>query len=145
MADMEGCAQSNVTIIHACKIPCHRKVLSYEGSLPKTHPHYLSYTIDNDLYLNLIDPPVPLFKKESFDIFLDFATRAYQNGREIVIHCNQGKSRAPSLVLLLGAKTLGLLPNESYQETREAFESLYVEYKPGGGIEKWLTEHWNDF
>ena len=54
----------------------------------------------NDLYLNIIDPPGPLFMPPLFTSFLEFAVRNWEEGKNILIHCNQGESRAPSMGLL---------------------------------------------
>jgi hypothetical protein len=52
-------------MVHACKSPCHRRAVGYQGSLPPEHPHDLMRWHDYDLYLNLIDPPTPLFQVPS--------------------------------------------------------------------------------
>lgn len=129
-------------IVHACKEPCHRRAVGYAAkSLASTHPHYLAHRQGADLYLNLIDPPVPLFKRESFEIALSFMHEACKAG-SLHIHCNQGQSRAPSLALLLMAKRLGTLPNTSYAEARAAFERMHP-YNPGDGIARFLAENWH--
>lgn len=131
-------------IIHACKEPCHRQALAYkEKSLLSSHPHYLACEKQGHLYLNLIDPPAPLFQIESFRLFLDFADRMRAQGRSVHIHCNQGQSRAPSLTLLYMAKRLGLLPVTSYAAARRAFEAQYP-YLPGKGIETFLSANWDN-
>lgn len=128
-------------IVHACKDPCHKNCVGYTNNLPNTHPHYLSSERDNHLYLNMVDPPVPLFKIESFHIFFEFMDRQIKQ-RPVFIHCNQGLSRAPSLTLLYMAKRLKLLPNENYKIARMAFEQKYP-YQPGKGIERFLTDYWD--
>ena len=129
-------------VVHACKEPCHRSAVGYDTkSLASTHPLYLAHRQGQDLYLNLIDPPVPLFKRESFEIALGFMHEAYKAG-SVHIHCNQGQSRAPSLALLLMAKRLGTLPNASYAEARAAFERMHP-YMPGDGIARFLAENWH--
>ena len=135
-------AEADIALIHACKEPCHRKAAAYTSrSLPSGHPHYLSFEKDHHLYLNLIDPPVPLFQLESFHIALEFAARQLP-ARPLYIHCNQGQSRAPSLAILVMAKILDSLPNESYSTARTAFEAEFP-YSPGKGIETFLTENWD--
>lgn len=130
-------------IVHACKDPCHRRAVGYsEKSLNKHHPNYLACEKDNQLFLNLVDPPIPLFQLESFKIFLNFTARVKEEGRPLLIHCNQGQSRAPSLAILCMAKCLGQFPNESYAAARSAFEERFP-YNPGKGIEKFLTDHWD--
>jgi predicted protein tyrosine phosphatase len=65
--------------------------------------------------------------------------------RRVIIHCNKGESRAPSLALLYLAKRTPMLPSESYPTAAEAFRTkLCPEYQPGRGIEIWLSEHWNE-
>lgn len=132
-------------VVHACKSPCHQKAVGYKGSLPKSHPNYLVLERGTDLYLNLVDPPVPLFMPESFARFLGFAKRQLDAGRDILIHCNQGESRAPSLALLILAKLTGEVSNDSYAAARSDFESLFSGYRPGQGIQQYLGEHWSDF
>lgn len=143
-ADISGCSHEHsdtLAIVHACKDPCHRCAVGYkEKSLPATHPQYLSLTRGNHLYLNLIDPPVPLFKLESFTAFFAFVDAQLPH-RPVRIHCNKGESRAPSLTLLYRAKR-GFLPNESYAAARAAFEAGNA-YKPSKGIETYLGENWH--
>lgn len=143
--DAELCRSGNSqgqAIVHACKEPCHRCAVGYqEKSLSSNHPAYLSWESGNHLYLNLIDPPVPMFKRESFDIFLNFADRMRAAKLPILIHCNQGQSRAPTLTLLYMAKRLGLLPDNSYAAARNAFEKQFP-YKPGVGIARFFEENW---
>lgn len=153
IADMEGCRiQGTIgkarTKIHACKSPCHQQAVGYTGGLHVDHPFYLHFTVhnpflgENALYLNLIDPHIPLFKQESFDIFLKYTLAAYDDGQDIIIHCNQGRSRAPTLALLFAAKRLEAITNESFDAARAEFEEIYPEYAPGKGIETWMQKNW---
>lgn len=129
-------------VVHACKSPCHQRFVGYRKSLPKDDPHYLVWRQGFDLVLNLIDPPVPLFQAESFRVFLEFASEAWDSGKTLLIHCNQGESRAPSLALLFMAKRLKELPSETYQAAAAQFRSLYPRYSPGEGIRQYLSQHW---
>jgi len=129
--------------VHACKSPCHQGAVGYKGSLPAMHPNYLVLEAENNLFLNLIDPPLPLFKKESFDAFLEFAAKKYQDRNSLFIHCNRCESRAPSLALLFLAKKLNAINNDSYQAASNEFIKLYPGYKPGQGIQLFLNECWD--
>ena len=133
------------SVVHACKSPCHQRAVGYRGSLPRDHPHYLVLEQGKDLYLNLIDPPIPLFMAPSFTSFLAFARSRMQEELKILIHCNQGESRAPSLALLFLAKLVGSISNESYGAARAEFGVLFNGYHPGGGIQKYLADHWSEF
>lgn len=132
-------------VVHACKSPCHQRAVGYRGSLPQDHPHYLVFQQGTDLYLNLVDPQVPLFMAQSFTSFLAFARVQLNEGRKILIHCNQGESRAPSLALLLLAKLVCSISNDSYKAARADFEALFTGYYPGMGIQKYLADHWSEF
>ena len=106
---------------------------------------YLVLRCENDLYLNLIDAPEPLFELESFNQFLSFAADRHRRGSSILIHCNQGKSRGPSLALIFLAKHLKVIPADTYAAARRAFDLLYRSYQPGAGIQRFLLEHWAAF
>jgi hypothetical protein len=131
-----------LAIVHACKEPCHRSAVGYTTrTIPSGHPNYLALENGHHLYLNLIDPDQPLFMMASFDAFLRFVDRQIAE-RNVLIHCNQGQSRAPSLALVYMAKRLGLLPGDSYTAATAGFRASFP-YTPGKGIQLWLTNNWS--
>lgn len=140
-----ACSKGNsgLAVVHACKSPCHQRVIGYSGNLQKTHPNYLVLEQDYDLFLNIIDPPVPLFMPQLFTSFLSFATKHWGEGKRLLIHCNQGESRAPSLALLFLSKSLSVINKTSYQSARKDFEIIYPQYKPGQGIEIYFIKNWD--
>jgi len=129
-------------VVHACKTPCHQRAVGYTGSLPNTHQHYLVMRRPFDLFLNMIDPPQPLFKLALFTDFLLFAAEHWVAGRSLAIHCNQGESRAPSLALVFLAKHVRVLPDESFANAEVAFRAIYPPYRPGVGIRRFLADNW---
>jgi hypothetical protein len=139
----DDCKVTGFATVHGCKT-CHTNAVGYTGSLPSTHPNYLSLERGGQLYLNLIDPVLPLFKVEIFKVFLEFAKREYEGKAALLTHCNQGFSRGPSLALLFLAKGLGAMNDDSFAAAREDFLKVYPAYNPGKGIEQFLTEHWEE-
>jgi len=131
--------------VHACKSPCHQRAVGYRGSLPSNHPNYLVLKKDNNLYLNMIDPPRPLFLIPLFTEFLRFSRRYWTEGKNIFIHCNKGESRAPSLGLLFLAKEIGSISNKSFGKAKEEFIKIYPGYMPGSGIQIYLHNNWEKF
>ncbi|MEW5980136.1 MAG: hypothetical protein AB1898_30445 [Acidobacteriota bacterium] len=144
IADEGSCrlGSAQLAVVHACKSPCHQRVLRYKGSLPPNHPNYLVLRHSYDLYLNIIDPPVPLFRIETFLSFLTFAAEHYDRGASLLIHCNQGESRAPTLALLFLSKHLRTIPDDSFGAAQAAFADLCPGYRPGKGIQQFLQENW---
>jgi len=150
VGDQSTCLQrfEGFAVVHAYKSPCHQRAVGYRQALPHDDPYYLALETEYDLYLNLIDPPTPLFQVDSFRHFRDFAESRYLHAHQaLLIHCNQGESRAPSLAMLFLAKDLHVLPDDSYQAAVEAFAPLAAtlpRYAPGLGIQTFLAEHWSD-
>lgn len=144
VGDLSCCrsADPQVAVIHACKSPCHQRAVGYTRSLGASHPEYLWRLQPGELFLNLIDPPMPLFKIESFQQFLQFAAQHYQRGATLLIHCNQGESRAPSLAMLFLACHLRAIPHDNFAAAASAFTRLYPAYAPGQGIRQFLTQNW---
>lgn len=136
-----GCA--TLAVVHACKSPCHQESIGYRGNLSPTHPNYLILRKPYDLFLNIIDPPLPLFKIETFNQFLLFAGEHHDRGSAFLVHCNQGESRAPTLALVFLAKHLKVIPDTSFSDAKAAFTSLYPRYQPGAGIQQFLTRDWS--
>ena len=128
-------------VIHACKSPCHQRAVGYEGSLPSTHPNYLTYEVGNHLFLNMIDPNEPLFMPPLFVASLDFIEK-HISKRKVLIHCNEGLSRSPSLALIYLAKRAGVINKKSYGLAVKDFIKLFPSYRPGRGIALYLQLHW---
>lgn len=131
-------------VIHACKHPCHQRAVGYTDNLNRNHPNYLILENKSHLFLNMVDMNMPLSHEFTGPIVgsaLDFMDK-YIEGRSILIHCNLAQSRSPSLVLLYLAKRKKIISNESYQDAKEDFIKLYLQYNPGAGIETYLTNHW---
>lgn len=89
-------------VVHACKDPYHREALGYSGrAVANTHPEYLIARRGDRLILNLVDAANPAYiPKEIMDAALLFIEASLRGGRRVLVHCNQGHSRAPSIALL---------------------------------------------
>lgn len=132
------------TVVHACKEPYHRAELGYTGrGAPKDHPEYLIARRGHRLILNLVDAPDPRFiPKEIMDAALDFVDGSLRSGCRVLVHCNLGESRAPSIALLYLAAFTTVIPSPSFAEAESAFRLLYPAYNPSPGIRGFLKENW---
>ena len=131
--------------VQACKEPCHRRALGYTGRAPdQSHPEYLIAYRDRKIILNMIDPPTgKYFDNIQFEKSLEFIEVHSNKGKKILIHCNQGISRSPSIGLLYLA-TQGKISNGSFDLAKEDFQKIYAPYKPSG-IKEFLTLNWNNY
>ncbi|MBI5002966.1 dual specificity protein phosphatase family protein [Candidatus Woesearchaeota archaeon] len=129
-------------VIHACKSPCHQKRLNYTGSLSPSHPNYLIFEEENNLYLNIVDMDkiLPKYTDPVFGKAIAFIEQNIAN-KKIIIHCNQGQSRSPAIALVFLAKK-ELFTKSSYPEAVIAFRKLYPNYQPGICIQNYLINNW---
>ncbi len=128
-------------VLHACKSPCHQEAVGYTGNLSSSHPAYLIHEAGSHLFLNMIDPDRPLFSEVLFTKSVEFIASNIITGN-VLIHCNQGFSRAPSLALVYLA-SIGVIEKSNYAQAAAAFLQLYPNYQPGMGIQIFLKDRWN--
>lgn len=145
--DFEVSRQDGWAVVHACKEPYHRQFLGYSGrGAPKGDEYYLAQRGDR-LALNIVDAPDPAFfsKDEMIIPALDFIDDALSRGLKVLVHCNQGESRGPSIALLYMAARLGALPSESLEAAEEKFRSIYPLYSPKVGLREHLRQNWRSY
>ncbi|MCG2611813.1 dual specificity protein phosphatase family protein [Flavobacterium sp. SM15] len=131
--------------VQACKEPCHRKALGYTGrTADVNHPEYLIAHRERKIILNMIDPPTgKYFENIMFESSLAFINENLEKGNKVLIHCNQGISRSPSIGLLYLA-TKGKIRNENFIVAEEDFKKIYPDYSPSG-IKEFLSLNWHNY
>ena len=143
-SDCDACLMDpEFSIVHACKT-CHQKAVKYEGSLSPSHPNYLIYEVGSHIYLNMVDMPNELLSKFTNPIFkhaMDFINREIKT-KNVLVHCNFGMSRSPSLGLVYLAST-GVISNNSLENAADEFFGLYPKYSPGTGIMLYMKHNWD--
>ena len=133
-------------IVHSCKEPFHRSFVGYSGrGAPKDHPEYLWAERWNRLALNIVDAPKPEF----FDMgmigkALNFIEQKLSEGLKVLVHCNQGESRSPSIALLYLIKQ-DIIKGDTLEDCEAEFMKVYPEYNPGAGIRGFVKEHWEEY
>jgi len=100
--DREVRRQAGWCVVRACKEPYHRQALGYSGrAAPSSHPEYLVARRGDRLVLNFVDAPDPRYvPRKLVDAALEFVHECLAEGSRVLVHCNQGESRAPTLALL---------------------------------------------
>ena len=61
--------------------------------------------------------------------------------RKVLVHCNQGLSRSPSIALLYLA-TQKYIANNSYSDAIADFRKMYPAFNPGRGIALYMNNNW---
>lgn len=135
--------------LHCAKIPFHQKMARYNRDLPRNHPDYKYKIIGNRMALNLIDfPEYDSIWKEHYKVMFHSAVeflneQYYEEGKKILIHCNQGISRGPSLAMLFLAN-IGFYNYKNFEETEKLFKNDYIKYNPKECIKNNIKNVWQE-
>jgi hypothetical protein len=139
--------QDGWRVVQACREPYHRRALGYKGqSAPKDDPEYLFARGADRLILNMIDADDPAYiPRELIDESLAFIAESLAAGQQVLVHCNQGQSRAPSIALLYLATHTALFYGLEFRAAEERYLSLYPNYLPRAGIRGFILAHWSAY
>ncbi len=129
------CMEFKGAVVHACQ-SCF--VRSVKGNIRDKKV----YEMNNNLYLNLLDISSLSFEyafpmiKRSME-FID----GYIKDMEVLVHCNFGMSRSPSIALLYMARKC-YINNASFKDALKDFHEIYVYYSPGMGMYRYFDNYW---
>lgn len=119
----------------------HKDMLGYETPGAPQGKEYLSAREGDWMALNLLDLDDPtLIPDEVIDTGLRFIKEMYDKGKNILIHCNRGHSRGPTMTLMF-LRTIGEMP-ETFLVAEKKFRTLYRKYDPGVGMRSHARERW---
>ncbi len=125
-------------IIHACK--SYFDIIKSE-TFEKNSKIKLS---NNELYINWEDlPDSDYFDILTFNQVLFWMKYYYSGDQKILVHCDWGQSRSPTLVLVFMSKVLKVLP-DNFFDALEEFKILYPEYVTPSGISKFVKANWKN-
>jgi hypothetical protein len=93
----------------------------------------------NEMALNMVDADrIKYFGDEMANAGLDFITERLAEGDPILVHCQMGISRSPSMAFLWMFEH-GFLDDE-YRYAKEQFREIYRDWMPGNGIRAYLDK-----
>ncbi len=133
-------------VLHAAKEPHHRQFVGYVGrGAPKDSPEYLFARRGNRMALNMVDAKSPrFFSKEMIEAGLGFLEEGYKAGKKLLIHCNRGESRSPSIAMLFVFKHI-LKNGATFDEAEAEMKQIYPAYAPADGIRGHLMQYWDEY
>lgn len=109
----------------------------------KNHPNYIYFEKDNHLSLNWVDGAAYLYNWSGTKTFVDvlnFIDKWIQT-RKVLVHCDQGFSRSPTLCLLYLSKRGKKIEDSSYDNAKNDFIRFFPQYNPGG-IGEFIRTNW---
>ncbi len=132
-------------IVQACKEPYHRRALGYGSrGAPKGHPEYYRAYRDNRMICNLVDAPDPKYFDEALmKEIIEFIHFHLGKRDKVLIHCNQGLSRSPSIAFFY-LRQIGLYDGMNFEEAEVEFKKIYPPYSPMDGIRRFVFDHWDE-
>lgn len=119
----------------------HQQTLNYHTlAAPEGKDKYVIRR-KNLLALNLLDLDDPNFiDKASIDSALSFIGEQLEEGRKVLVACNHGHSRGPTIALLY-LRSVGEMPY-SFVWAEKIYRVLYPEYDPAQGIRQFARMNW---
>lgn len=132
--------------VHACKEPYHRIALGYSGrAASKDHPEYLMARRKGRIILNLVDVDnVNYIGTEIIDAALD-AIHANIGVAKVLVHCNLGQSRSPTIAFLYLTKHTDRFAGLGMGQAIAAFKQAYPTYNPARGIADYVRLNWDRY
>ena len=104
---------------------------------------YLAFEEGQFLSFNWVDYAARMYEwsgPEAFIRALDFIDKWYES-KNILISCDLGHSRSPTVALLYLSKRLRVIPDDSFASAHVAFQAIYPGYAPAG-IADYVAAHW---
>lgn len=119
----------------------HRTMLGYTALGAPKGKDYLFARKGDWMALNLVDSPEPtMIPDKVIDAGLEFIKEQMDRGNKILVHCNAGHSRGPSMAMLY-LHSIGEL-SQGYNRALHIFKTLYPKYNPGHGMEYHVRTRW---
>lgn len=130
-------------ILSACKDGPygHRAALNYHTQGAPKGDHYYAATRGKRMVLNLVDHDDPNFiQEDAVYPGLRFIDKHLKAGDKVLVHCNHGHSRGPTMAMMF-LRTIGELPS-GFTTSEKVFRALYPKYDPNAGMRTFARGHW---
>jgi hypothetical protein len=120
----------------------HRSLLGYTTLGAPKGANYLWIRRGNVMALNLLDLDDPAYiSEEMVKKGLEFIDERLNAGDKVLVACNAGHSRGPSMALMY-MRRIGELP-DGFRNGYRIFKTLYPKYDPGQGMLHFVKSHYN--
>ena len=82
--------------------------------------------------------------QEIIDAALSFIQQGLKNAHNVLVHCNLGESRSPSIGLLYLAIHTDKLPKD-FAAAEQDYRKIYPFYNPGSGMRGFMINNWDNY
>lgn len=128
-------------ILHAAKTQ-HKAICGYTTNAAPKDAEYYSARRGKRLALNMIDAPKPeFFHKPMVDEGIAFIAEqlaSIKDPDQVLIACDKGQSRAPSMGMLYLAPSLP----EDFEAAEAEYRAICPQYQPANGIREFARANW---
>lgn len=142
------------SILGACKDPLHRKYAKLQGAacagysgraMPKDEPEYLFAKRNHALYCNLIDANDMKYIPDAIiEECLEFISKELAQDRKVLIVCNKGESRSPSIALMYMIEIGEFDDCKDWDMVLEWFREVYPAYNPKKGFYDYVKQFYEN-
>lgn len=152
--------ECNFSVLGACKYPLHQLNARMEGmnrdGYLKVNKHGKEYYYaerDHALYCNLIDADSMQYIPDIIiERALKFIADEIADGRNVLVVCNNGVSRSPSIALMYLIRAGFFDARYTFDDVLKVFRKIYLLYTPNKGMydytkrffERYKEEHRNE-
>ena len=136
-----------VSALLCAKNPYHKEIVGYERNCEKNNPEYLvAYRPEeNIMALNMVDANSPeYFSDEMVLAGLDFIHCELATGNDVVVVCNKGESRSPTMCLMYMMVHGDFDKTLSHSEVFVEFSKKARNWHPKNGILQYCVGIWNE-
>ena len=142
--DVPEAEKRGYAILAACKDGPygHRVMCGYTSLGAPKDKNYLFCRKGDEMALNLLDLEDPQMIPDAVLMAgISFIDEMMKAGKKILVHCNAGHSRGPTMAMLY-LRTVGEL-DQPFNRARHIFHTLYPKLSQGHGMEVRARELWN--
>lgn len=141
--DTDAAFALHYVVVSVAKEPWHRRLAGYTGRAAPEGPERFAVQRGRHLALNWVDVDNPdWFRPEELALagrFID-AAQLLQIG--CLVHCNQGVSRSPALVLWWLKTRVDEWRGLPFEAAEEKLRAVYPEYDPTEGLREFVRRNW---
>lgn len=135
---------ANWSFVRACKEGPggHRETLGYTTLGAPKDKNYLYVRKGNRLAINILDLDDPNFMPDkAIEQAFKFIDERLEAGDKVLVACNQGRSRGPSIAMLY-MRRIGDLPS-GFHNGLKIFRTIYHPYDPGIGMRQYTKSKYS--